>query len=206
MNQGKVVQIIGAVVDVEFPRESVPKVYDALTIAGTEITLEVQQQLGDGMLYFETHDFRACLVYALDSELILLGTTDIRDEAPDDPACSKEEIDYLFKVLDEVLPGSNAREDEIVFAYAGIRPLPWSGASATGAISRDHALHVFDADSTRPFPVMTLVGGKWTTYRACAEQITLTWPASCATAAVVAQSAASATRCRVVMLLISKNE
>jgi glycerol-3-phosphate dehydrogenase len=132
---------------------------------------DIAQQLGDGMLYFETHDFRACLVYALDSELILLGTTDIRDEAPDDPACSKEEIDYLFKVLDEVLPGSNAKEHEIVFAYAGIRPLPWSGASATGAISRDHALHVFDADSTRPYPVMTLVGGKWTTYRACAEQI-----------------------------------
>ena len=50
MNQGKVVQIIGAVVDVEFPRDSVPKVYDALTIAGTEITLEVQQQLGDGVV------------------------------------------------------------------------------------------------------------------------------------------------------------
>jgi F-type H+-transporting ATPase subunit beta len=50
MNEGKVVQIIGAVVDVEFPRESVPKVYDALTIAGTEITLEVQQQLGDGVV------------------------------------------------------------------------------------------------------------------------------------------------------------
>ena len=48
--QGKVVQIIGAVVDVEFPRDQVPKVYDALTIAGTQITLEVQQQLGDGVV------------------------------------------------------------------------------------------------------------------------------------------------------------
>ena len=50
MNQGKVVQIIGAVVDVEFPRSAVPKVYDALKIANTEITLEVQQQLGDGIV------------------------------------------------------------------------------------------------------------------------------------------------------------
>ena len=49
-NQGKIVQIIGAVVDVEFPRESVPKVYDALKVQGTEITLEVQQQLGDGVV------------------------------------------------------------------------------------------------------------------------------------------------------------
>ncbi|WP_240095790.1 F0F1 ATP synthase subunit beta [Thermomonas flagellata] len=50
MNQGKVVQIIGAVVDVEFPRENVPKVYDALKVHGTDITLEVQQQLGDGVV------------------------------------------------------------------------------------------------------------------------------------------------------------
>ncbi|MDO4709859.1 F0F1 ATP synthase subunit beta [Lysobacteraceae bacterium NML95-0200] len=49
-NQGKIVQIIGAVVDVEFPRESVPKVYDALKVDGTDITLEVQQQLGDGVV------------------------------------------------------------------------------------------------------------------------------------------------------------
>ena len=50
MSQGKVVQIIGAVVDVEFPRDAVPKVYDALKIDGMAITLEVQQQLGDGVV------------------------------------------------------------------------------------------------------------------------------------------------------------
>ena len=50
MSQGKIVQIIGAVVDVEFPRSDVPKVYDALKVDGTEITLEVQQQLGDGVV------------------------------------------------------------------------------------------------------------------------------------------------------------
>jgi F-type H+-transporting ATPase subunit beta len=50
MSSGKVVQIIGAVIDVEFPRESVPKVYDALTIDNYETTLEVQQQLGDGFV------------------------------------------------------------------------------------------------------------------------------------------------------------
>ncbi|BAV99745.1 F-type H+-transporting ATPase subunit beta [Lysobacter enzymogenes] len=49
-NQGKIVQIIGAVVDIEFPRESVPKVYDALKVENTAITLEVQQQLGDGIV------------------------------------------------------------------------------------------------------------------------------------------------------------
>ena len=50
MDQGKIVQCIGAVVDVEFSREALPKVYDALTMEGSELTLEVQQQLGDGIV------------------------------------------------------------------------------------------------------------------------------------------------------------
>jgi len=47
---GRIVQIIGAVIDVQFPRESVPKVYDALKVESKDITLEVQQQLGDGVV------------------------------------------------------------------------------------------------------------------------------------------------------------
>jgi len=50
MSSGRIVQIIGAVVDVEFPREDVPKVYDALNVTKTNLTLEVQQQLGDGVV------------------------------------------------------------------------------------------------------------------------------------------------------------
>lgn len=50
MAQGKIVQCIGAVVDVEFPRDSMPHVYDALKLEGTALTLEVQQQLGDGIV------------------------------------------------------------------------------------------------------------------------------------------------------------
>lgn len=47
---GKIVQCIGAVVDVEFPRDRMPKVYDALKMDGSALTLEVQQQLGDGIV------------------------------------------------------------------------------------------------------------------------------------------------------------
>jgi F-type H+-transporting ATPase subunit beta len=50
MSSGKIVQIIGAVIDVEFPRDNVPKVYDALTVDSKGTTLEVQQQLGDGVV------------------------------------------------------------------------------------------------------------------------------------------------------------
>lgn len=50
MSSGRIVQIIGAVIDVEFPHDAVPKVYDALKVQGVETTLEVQQQLGDGVV------------------------------------------------------------------------------------------------------------------------------------------------------------
>ncbi|EXX05245.1 ATP synthase F1, beta subunit [Acinetobacter baumannii 44327_2] len=50
MSSGRIIQIIGAVIDVEFERTSVPKIYDALKVDGTETTLEVQQQLGDGVV------------------------------------------------------------------------------------------------------------------------------------------------------------
>jgi F-type H+/Na+-transporting ATPase subunit beta len=50
MATGKIVQIIGAVIDVEFPREQIPKIYEALKLEDVELTLEVQQQLGDGVV------------------------------------------------------------------------------------------------------------------------------------------------------------
>ncbi len=50
MSSGKIAQIIGAVVDVEFPRSSIPKIYDALVLEDEDLTLEVQQQLGDGIV------------------------------------------------------------------------------------------------------------------------------------------------------------
>ncbi|WP_043320548.1 F0F1 ATP synthase subunit beta [Microbulbifer sp. HZ11] len=50
MSNGQIVQVIGAVIDVEFPRDAVPNVYDALVVEGKDLTMEVQQQLGDGIV------------------------------------------------------------------------------------------------------------------------------------------------------------
>src|ERR1035438_8362425 len=50
MATGKITQIIGAVVDVEFPREAIPNIYEALKLVDVDLTLEVQQQLGDGIV------------------------------------------------------------------------------------------------------------------------------------------------------------
>ncbi|WP_108261087.1 FAD-dependent oxidoreductase [Mangrovicoccus ximenensis] len=141
---------------------------------GSHLVMErpdLAAQLGGAMLYFETHDHRACLIYALDGRMVLLGTTDLRCTEIDGAQCSEEEIDYLFGVLEDVLPGAAPERSQIRFAYAGVRPLPRSDAGVTGAISRDHSFRDIPATEARPFPMIVLVGGKWTTYRACAEQL-----------------------------------
>lgn len=132
---------------------------------------DLAEGLGSVMLYFETPDHRACLIYRLDNEHVLLGTTDIRTEDPGDKDTSEAEIDYLFEVLATVLPKARARRQDIAFAYSGVRPLPRQTGGAAGSISRDHTFRIFEPAATRKVPLLTLIGGKWTTYRACAEQI-----------------------------------
>lgn len=132
---------------------------------------DLAKELGDVMLYFEASDHRACLVYALNKSNVLLGTTDIRSDDPDDRKCTSEEIDYLCGVIERVMPGAHVTPEDIALAYSGVRPLPKTDKGSNGAISRGHAIHVFEPEPSRPIPVITLVGGKWTTYRACAAQI-----------------------------------
>ncbi|HEY9096410.1 MAG TPA: glycerol-3-phosphate dehydrogenase/oxidase [Hydrogenophaga sp.] len=129
------------------------------------------RELGPRMIYFETTDHRICLAYCIAPDLVLLGTTDIRTDDPDDNRCTPAEVDYLFKVLKEIMPAIKAGPEHVVFSYAGVRPLPNEDGVVAGAISRDHSIRLWPAEGVRPYDVITLVGGKWTTYRACAAQI-----------------------------------
>ena len=142
---------------------------------GTHLVMRnraLADDLGGRMLYFETEDFRACLALPLDGEHTYVGTTDIRTDDPDDRTFTEAEIDYIFKVLTPVLPKVAWRREDIVFAMAGVRPLPYQDVKTAGAISRDHRLDRHAPTEARPFETLTLVGGKWTTYRAFAAQVT----------------------------------
>ncbi|HVI90697.1 MAG TPA: glycerol-3-phosphate dehydrogenase/oxidase [Dongiaceae bacterium] len=133
---------------------------------------ELARALGEKMIYFPTSDHRICLAYPLGEKLVLIGTTDLPTEDPEDMTCSEVEIDYLFRVMKEIMPGIRLNRSQIVFRYAGVRPLPKAtSGTVAGAISRDHHIRPFERTDQRPYDVLTLVGGKWTTYRACAEQI-----------------------------------
>jgi glycerol-3-phosphate dehydrogenase len=132
---------------------------------------ELTTQLKGRMLYFETRDCRACAALPLDETHVYVGTTDIRVDDPDDRQYSKQEVDYLFDALRDVAPREQFSQEDIVFIMSGIRPLPAQDTESTGQISRGHRLDVLPARNDHGFVTLVLVGGKWTTYRAFAQQI-----------------------------------
>jgi glycerol-3-phosphate dehydrogenase len=97
---------------------------------------------------------------------VLLGSTDIRVDSPGDVRCEDHEVDYILKSLSYVFPGIAVKPEHIVYRYSGVRPLPRSDASFTGSISRDHLVEELPGTP----PILCLVGGKWTTFRAFGEQ------------------------------------
>ncbi len=131
---------------------------------------ELIAALNGQMIYFEADDGRICLVFDYLGRA-LVGSTDIRADTPDDLTVTQPEIDYFLQALRGLLPGLAFDQSQIVYAYAGIRPLPASGGTAAGLISRDHSAPVLEAAQDRPFPVIALVGGKWTTFRGFAEEV-----------------------------------
>lgn len=131
---------------------------------------ELVRSLAGRMLYFEADDGRICLVYDY-LGLALVGSTDIQADNPDTVRCEPQEIDYLLESVRALMPGMSFGRAQIVYAYSGIRPLPASDASVPGLISRDHSAPVDEPEGSRPFPIISLVGGKWTTFRGFAEEV-----------------------------------
>jgi glycerol-3-phosphate dehydrogenase len=125
--------------------------------------------IGEHGFFFENADGRIVLLLPLDDR-VLLGTTDIRVDDPDKVTVTEEEVGYLLNMVGRVFPRIEVDESHIVFAFSGVRPLASSKASLTGQISRDHKIEVEEAGGSPEFPVLSLVGGKWTTFRALAEQ------------------------------------
>ena len=126
--------------------------------------------LNGKMIYFEADDGRICLVYDY-LGCALVGSTDIRADDPETVRCDDDELDYLLDSLRSLLPGLNFDQSQILATYSGIRPLPRSEGTEAGLISRDHSAPVAEPNDSRRWPIISLVGGKWTTFRGFAEEV-----------------------------------
>jgi glycerol-3-phosphate dehydrogenase len=120
----------------------------------------LHQALAGQMIYYENEDGRICIVFPYLGK-VLVGSTDVRIDDPDTAVASASEQDYILASLSVIFPGIVVAPEEIVFRFAGVRPLPASDAAITGRIPRDHFCEVIEG---KP-PVLCMIGGKWTTFR-----------------------------------------
>lgn len=132
---------------------------------GTHLVLE-RERLGHShaMALWNPEDGRLFFLIPWGS-LTVVGTTDTAYEGdPRDAQATREDVEYLLRALNALLPGRKIGWEDVRATYAGVRPLAWSDDRTAGAIPREHRI-------LRPAPGLMLVcGGKLTTYRSMAEK------------------------------------
>jgi glycerol-3-phosphate dehydrogenase len=123
--------------------------------------------LGEHGLYAEADDGRPVFILPF-GDSTLVGTTDLPFEGdPGDALASTEELQYLMRTVNTIMPDVNLAAEDIDLHYCGVRPLPRTSPSAPAAITRRHWL---EEHKSSDVPLYSVIGGKLTTCRSLAEQ------------------------------------
>ncbi|MDT3330501.1 glycerol-3-phosphate dehydrogenase/oxidase [Microbacterium sp. KSW-18] len=141
---------------------------------GSHIVLdhpELMQATGGRELFFEHSDGRIVLIYPLNGR-VLVGTSDLEHDMSEPAVCTEEEVDYFLDLIGHVFPTIPVDRSQIVHRYSGVRPLPGHGDMAAGFVSRDYRIEEAILPGSDRVSVLSLVGGKWTTFRAVAARLT----------------------------------
>ena len=120
------------------------------------------------VVYYESHkDGRLVLVIPW-GEKYLIGTTDQRFEGnPEEARADAGEVAYLLGEVNRLIPGANLREVDVLYTYSGVRPLPFVPDKSEWNVSRSH---VIKDHAPEHRGLLSIIGGKLTTYRSLAEQ------------------------------------
>jgi glycerol-3-phosphate dehydrogenase len=139
---------------------------------GSHVVLDNPELLaatGGHEIFFEHSDGRIVLIYPI-GDRVLVGTTDLEHDMTKPIRCTDAEVDYFFELVAHVFPDIAVDRSDVVFRFAGVRPLPHHDDEQPGFVSRDYRIE------SQPLgeglgTLITLVGGKWTTFRALAEHL-----------------------------------
>ena len=137
---------------------------------GSHIVLdhpELHEATGGREIFFEHSDGRIVLIYPLKGR-VLVGTTDIDADPRERTVCTDDEVEYFFELVRHVFPSIEVNREQIVYTFSGIRPLPRHDEEAPGFVSRDYRIEQGWVGRVR---TLSLVGGKWTTFRALGEHL-----------------------------------
>ena len=131
---------------------------------------QLREAIGEHAIFFENDDGRIVLLLPY-FDYVIVGTTDIRVDQPE-VCCTQEEITYLLEMVGHIFPHIEVTPSHILYTFSGVRPLPTDNSKQSmGQITRDHQNKIVE-QTEYSFPIFNLVGGKWTTFRAFAEQVT----------------------------------
>ena len=106
---------------------------------------ELRRAIGDHEFFFENKDGRIVLILPLHDK-VMIGTSDIQVEDPNDVVINQEEVSYFFEMISRVFPDIVVDRSHIVYTFSGVRPLQFSNGKTTGQISRDHKVENIEAD------------------------------------------------------------
>ncbi|GAA1847652.1 glycerol-3-phosphate dehydrogenase/oxidase [Agromyces salentinus] len=140
---------------------------------GSHIVLdhpELLEATGGREIFFEHEDGRIVLIYPLKGR-VMVGTTDLEHDMREPAICTEEEVDYFFELIAHVFPAIAVDRSQIVYRFSGVRPLPRHDDTQPGFVSRDYRIERADVAERPGTTVLSLVGGKWTTFRALAEHL-----------------------------------
>jgi glycerol-3-phosphate dehydrogenase len=102
--------------------------------------------------------------------MYLIGTTDLRYQGNlDRVKADDDEIDYLLTETNGIIPSAQLSRKDLKFTYSGVRPLPYAEGKKAGSITRRHILHDHSSEGVKN--MISLIGGKLTTYRHVAEEM-----------------------------------
>jgi glycerol-3-phosphate dehydrogenase len=120
-------------------------------------------------IFFEHADGRIVLILPL-GDRVLVGTSDLWHDIREPAVCTPDEIAYFLELVEYVFPAIRIDHGQIVHTFSGVRPLPRADVARPGFVSRDYRVEQssFGSDGGR---LLTVVGGKWTTFRALAERV-----------------------------------
>ena len=128
----------------------------------------LKKAIGDEEFFFENKDGRIVLIFPL-LDKVMIGTSDLRIDHPDEAVITEEEIDYFFNMIGRVFPDIEVDRSQIIYTFSGVRPLERTEGGATGQISRNHKVKTLGPGELLDIPVLSLIGGKWTSFRAFSE-------------------------------------
>ncbi|NKG20866.1 FAD-dependent oxidoreductase [Paeniglutamicibacter terrestris] len=123
---------------------------------------------GGREIFFEHSDGRIVLIYPM-GDRVLVGTTDIDADMSEPARCTDAEVEYFFELIRHVFPTIEVGHEQIVYKFSGVRPLPRHDDTAPGFVSRDYRIE--RSELAGESIMFSLVGGKWTTFRALGETL-----------------------------------